>query len=240
MDPAHLEDMIRQENTYWWHVAKRELVRGLVARRFPPPGALVEGGVGAGGNLLLFQSLGYETRGFDMLEASVEHVRARGARVDVHDLDQPWPVADGSTRVVLLLDVVEHVADPVATLRNAKRVLAPGGGVIVTVPAYQWLYSPWDRALGHRERYTVRLLRRHAEAAGLKLTWWSHWNSFTLPPAILMRLKERLFGSRSAAEMPKVSPMVNSMLLTAAAAERAMIRLIRVPFGLSIAGVLTP
>ncbi len=170
----------------------------LVRSRFPKPGRLIEGGIGAGGNLLHFQQLGFQVTGFDVMAESVEHVKSRGvADVRVQDLCTPWPVDQQSASVILLLDVIEHLVDPVAALKQAKEALSPSGGIIVTVPAYPSLYGPWDKALGHYRRYTWRMLREHTEQAGLKLSWCSFWNSYTLPIAWLVRLKERMSTKKS-------------------------------------------
>ncbi len=241
MDPKHLEELIDVEQHYWWHLAKRELVVELLRRYFPPPARLVEGGIGGGGNLRALQQLGYQVTGFDLMAESVEHCR-RVAQLDVHqhDLQEPWPVAPASADVVLMLDVIEHVPEPEKVLANAARILRPGGGIIVTVPAYPWLMGPWDRMLGHFRRYTRKMLQQQASTAGLKVAWLSHWNSFTLPPAVAVRTVERLFTRKRSSEFPPVSPRVNRLLQTCARGERRWMRTLPMPVGLSLVGVLKP
>jgi len=148
MDPAHLDELIALEDTYWWHVSKRRLVLGLLERGFARGCRLVEGGVGSSRDLLEFAQRGYVARGYDAMPESVANGRARGLDVVEHDLEQLWPVEDGSVDVVVLLDVLEHMADPVRVLNNVHRTLRPGGGVVFTVPAYPFLNGEWDRALG--------------------------------------------------------------------------------------------
>ncbi|MCA9057796.1 MAG: methyltransferase domain-containing protein, partial [Planctomycetaceae bacterium] len=110
MDPSHLQELVSLEDSYWWHVAKRQLVTRLLNRHCPPPGRLVEGGIGSGRNLVEFREMGYDVTGFDLMPESVDHVRNRGIDdVQVHDLGTPWPVDPGSLRAVVLLDVLEHV-----------------------------------------------------------------------------------------------------------------------------------
>ena len=153
MEQSHFEDLIHLEDTYWWHVAKRQLATRLLQSRFPAPGRLVEGGVGSARNLLEFRDLGYEVTGFDVMPEVVEHARQRGlSDVRRHDLSEPWPLEPDSIRAVVLLDVLEHVDNPVQVLRNVSRILQPGGGIVLTVPAYPLLYSSWDERLGHRRR----------------------------------------------------------------------------------------
>jgi SAM-dependent methyltransferase len=239
MDPKHLDELITVERGYWWHVAKRALVTELLRRHFPPPARLIEGGVGGGMNLLAFRDMGYRVSGFDALPESVAHCHELGlGDVRIHDLQEPWPVADGPAQVVVLLDVLEHVPDPVAVLKGAAATLDERGGIVMTVPAIPALMGPWDRMLGHYRRYTRRMLRAQARAAGLQLTWVSHWNAFTLPPALVVRTLEKLGRHGRSAEFPPVSPAINSLLIAAASAERLLIGTVGMPAGLSLVGIL--
>ncbi|MFP6763951.1 MAG: class I SAM-dependent methyltransferase [Planctomycetaceae bacterium] len=239
MQTSHLQQLVDLEDCYWWHVAKRQLVTRLLKKHCPPPGRLAEGGIGSGRNLLEFQEMGFEVIGFDLMPESVQHVRRRGVKdVQVHDLSAPWPVDDNSLTAVVLLDVLEHVESPVTVLQNVRRSLRDDGAVIVTVPAYPWLFSRWDEQLGHFRRYTTAEFRRHVAEAGLRVQWLNHWNSFTLPAAVAVRGWEKMFPRREHPDFPKVSALTNKALLTAAAAERWYMWKFPVPAGLSIAGVL--
>jgi hypothetical protein len=239
MDPRHLADLIAKEDEYWWHVAKRALVTELLKRHVPPPGRLVEGGVGGGGNLMAFRRLGYAVAGFDCMLESVEHCQNIGlSDVCLHDLQEPWPAPDDRVQAIVLLDVIEHVVDPVRVLANAAAILDRDGAIVVTVPAGPSLMGPWDRMLGHHRRYSRRLLREHAEQASLRIDRLSHWNAFTLPAAVVARTAERMIGRRPSAEFPKVSPTVNAILKGMAAVERRILTRAPIPLGLSLVGVL--
>ena len=242
MDPKHLDELVELEDSYWWHVAKRDLVMSLLDKHFAPPGRIVEGGIGSARNLLEFQEAGYHVTGYDVMQESVDHARQRGLEdCHVHDLHQPWPLEKESTRAVVLLDVLEHLADPVAVLKNAYEILEPGGGVVATVPAYKWLFGKWDGQLGHYRRYTANELREHAEAAGFTVTWQNRWNSFTLPAALAVRTWSKVFPkeAESTPEFPRVSTGMNQALLTAASVERSVMKRFGVPVGLSLVGVFT-
>ena len=241
MDPSHLTQLVELEDNYWWHVAKRQLVLNLLKRHAAAPGRLVEGGIGSGRNLVEFQEIGYDVTGFDLMPESVEHVRGRGIEdVRVHDLEDPWPVESESLKAVVLLDVLEHIENPVRVLQHVHEALSADGAVVITVPAYPWLYGRWDEQLGHFRRYTIREFRRQAKEAGFRVQWLNHWNSFTLPAAVAVRSWEKMFPSDShgAPDFPRVSSVTNRLLLSAAAAERYCMDLPGVPAGLSLAGVL--
>ncbi len=239
MQAAHLQELVDLEESYWWHVAKRELAVSLLERYCPAPGRLVEGGVGSARNLLTFRDLGYDVQGFDVMSQAVEGAARRGLSVQLHDLAQPWPVPPGSLQAVVLLDVIEHIADPVAVLGHVREALTEQGAAIITVPAYQWLFSDWDQALGHYRRYTCELLRRQAQAAGLQVAKLTHWNAFTLPAAVAVRSCQKLLPGGREAEFPRVSPLTNRLLLGCAATERWLMEHVPVPCGLSVVGVLT-
>lgn len=241
MDPEHLNELIELEENYWWHVAKRQLVTEILTNEFSAPGLVIEGGIGSARNLFEFNQLGYEVVGFDLMEASVKHGHSRGLKnLYVHDLSQPWPVSKASAKAVILLDVMEHMEDPVLLLKNAAEALSDDGGIIITVPAYPMLFSDWDRKLGHFRRYTKSTFRQHAEQAGLKVKWLTHWNSFTLPAAIAIRGRDILLKRQddSPPQFTRVSRFTNSCLKSFAQIERKIIHSTGVPFGLSLVGVL--
>jgi SAM-dependent methyltransferase len=240
MDPQHLKELLNVEQTYWWNVAKTELVQHLLGCWFPPPGRLVEGGIGGGSNLRAFQQMGYDVLGLDSCPESVEHTMSRDLSAQVHDLQQPWPVDPGSIRAIVLLDVLEHLPDPVMALKQTARLLEPGGGLVVTVPAYPALLGPWDEMLGHLRRYTKTSLMEQAAKAGLSPLWISYWNSFALPVAIGVRLKQRLFPRRHSAEFPRVPNSVNEGLKLLAKLERHLLSSISIPAGVSLVGVFKP
>lgn len=240
MHPKHLNELTAVESSYWWHITKRELATQILLRRFKPPARLIEGGVGGGKNLLTFQELGYQVTGFDIMQDAVDHCRKLEIDdVRVHDLEKPWPVKSGSVKVIVLLDVLEHLADPVRALRNAAVTLDNKGGIVVTVPACPFLRGPWDQALGHHRRYSTRLLKAHALAAGLRVVWVSYWNAFSLPAAVLVRAAQTLFRCKVATEFPPVPPWLNSFLINCGRVERRVIKKVPIPFGLSLIGVMS-
>jgi 2-polyprenyl-3-methyl-5-hydroxy-6-metoxy-1,4-benzoquinol methylase len=240
MEISHLYELGTLESSYWWHVAKRQLVTSMLQEHVPPPNLLVEGGIGAAGNLRSWQSIGYQVQGLDCLDESIAFAKEQGIEnVRVHDLHQPWPVQENSAGAVVLLDVLEHLAEPVIALEHAARSLTPKGKIFFTVPAYPWLFSDWDKRLGHFRRYTQSMMRDQVKQAGLKLEFMRHWNAFTLPAAIALRVMRRFRPSSRGTEFPRVSRLMNNALLGAAAIERKVGPMIGMPCGLSLVGVIS-
>ncbi|MFN8559703.1 MAG: methyltransferase domain-containing protein [Dehalococcoidia bacterium] len=94
------------------------------------------------------------------------------------------PFAERVFDAVLALDVIEHVEDDVALLREARRVLRPGGIVVLTVPALPWLWSDHDVVNHHYRRYVRSTLDRSVRAGGFTPVHTSYYNSFPLPLAV--------------------------------------------------------
>jgi SAM-dependent methyltransferase len=240
VEAAHLKELMTLESSYWWHVAKQRLATSILRKYAPPPGCLVEGGIGAGGNLLYWQSLGYQVHGLDIMDESVDHARQRGlSSVHQHDLHEPWPVAHHSATAVVLLDVIEHLRDPVIALRHAANTLTDAGKIVFTVPAHPWLFNEWDERLGHFRRYTFSMIRSEVEQAGLRIVMMRPWNAVSLPIAVMLRTYRKVFPSRTGAEFPRVSPFVNRSLIQIQDVERNLASRWLPPFGLSIVGVIS-
>lgn len=240
MEASHLDQLIELENSYWWHVAKRQIATDLLRRYVPRPSRIVEGGIGAGGNLLAWQAQGYHVTGLDVMPESIAHARQLGLQdVHAHDLHLPWPVEKHAAGAVVMLDVLEHLADPVQALRHAADSLSEAGKIIFTVPAYPFLFSDWDQRLGHYRRYTRSMMRDQVQQAGLKLQTLRHWNSFTLPAALLLRSLRKWRPSAQGTEFPKVSKWLNSALIRSAAIENRLAAWCGVPCGLSLVGVIS-
>ncbi len=239
MSLEHLEELYRIEEEYWWHLSKRRIVTDLLEKYVPPPAVLLEVGVGAGGNLLHFQGMGYTAKGYDILPEAVQYCRKRGlADVEEHNINQPWPVEPESVDVVIMLDVLEHIEDPGIVLSHVHRALKPGGCAVLTVPACKWLMGPWDEMLGHQRRYSGKGLKRDLGDAGFSACQISGWNVISFFPAVVIRSLRKLRPKPHGGEFPKVSKLVNSLLLTVNKFERLMIRKnIKLIFGLSIVGV---
>lgn len=238
MELAHLHELSELEQTYWWHVSKRRLVTGWLKEFAPAPGFVIEGGIGSAGNLLSFQQMGYQVAGLDIMPEAVSYGKQQGIdQVQVHDLQQLWPFEEKSADAIVMLDVIEHVEHPVQVLEHAFHVLKDDGCLILTVPAYQWLYGDWDRALGHYRRYTKKQFLQQTIKAGFDSVKMTHWNSFTLPAALGVRTWQKMQPNSRSAEFPHVSPWVNRLLMSCADAERQMTNYLPIPCGLSIAGL---
>jgi SAM-dependent methyltransferase len=226
MRPDAYAEMAALEERHWWFRGRRRLLRVLL----PAGGRLLDAGCGTGGNLAAFGGVGV-----DPAPEAVAACRARG--LDVRQAPvEALPFPEASFDVVLAADVLEHLDDDVAALRELRRVAAPGARLVVTVPAHPRLWSAHDEVLHHRRRYRRRELLDRLRAGGwdpVLVTWW---NCLLLPLVAASRLARR--GATSADH--NLATGWRALELPLALEAWLLARGVRLPAGVSLAVVAQP
>jgi SAM-dependent methyltransferase len=198
---------------------------------------VVDVGCGTGDNLGALDGVaGRTVAGVELSEYAVRHAprsaggRGRAGVARAEHLPFPTACAD----LVTSMDVIEHLDDD-AALAEYRRVVRSGGLVLLTVPAYQWLWSDHDTWAAHRRRYSRRTLVAAVERAGLRTRRVTYFNSFLVPPAaVLRRTPVRRLVKGEQDEVGASSPAVDRVMTGLAGLERRWARRRAVPFGLSI------
>jgi SAM-dependent methyltransferase len=229
------------EDRHWWYLGRRRIVTAVLARlNLPKPARVLDAGCGGGGNLGALALFGAVT-GLEPAPEAAAAARAREIGEVVDGSVEAMPFADGSFDVSTALDVIEHLDDDVAGLRELRRVTGPRGHLLVTVPAYQWLWGPHDVANEHRRRYARPSLLAAAEDAGWRPIRLSYFNCLLLPAVAAHRLLQR---RRIGDEAPEVSDFertpawLDPVLELPLRAESAAIAAgLRIPAGLSLLGL---
>ncbi len=228
------------EDRHWWYRGRRRVLEGVIADLGLAPGArILDAGCGSGRNMVELARFGSVT-GVELSEASVEIARSRDAGEVVAGSVLEMPFAESSFDLAVSLDVIEHLEDDLGALRELRRTVAPGGALLVTVPAYQWLWSGHDEINHHHRRYTRRALQRVAEQAGWKQTRTTYFNSLLLPMAIVLRVLERFNTKTTESSLDLWIPPApaNWLLERPLVLESALIsRGGRIPAGLSLLAV---
>jgi ubiquinone/menaquinone biosynthesis C-methylase UbiE len=241
MELAEYRVMYDIETTYWWFVARRDLVREWLAtdarERGEKPGdwTVFDIGCGTGANGLMLEEFG-RVYGTDMSQEALALSRERGhsrlARCRIENLCFPENAFDAITA----LDMLEHVDDDLAGMKELFRVCKPGGTLLITVPAYGFLWSEHDEALHHRRRYTASELRNKLTVSGFEVERISYFISLLFFPVFAMRFWQNFFkrSVRPKTDLVILPPLVNQMLVWLLAFERWMTRFINFPVGVSI------
>lgn len=241
MDAAEITRLARYEDWYWWHRARRTIIGLLLQHAVAgTQHRILDVGAGTGATSLALRRFG-RVLAVDLSAEASAIARGRGlavARMDASAL----AVADAAFDVVVALDVLEHLYDDAAAVQELVRVLKPGGVLLVTVPAYKWLWSSHDVANRHWRRYRRRSLRRLLQAGGLRVEVCSYVMLSMLLPAAAYRLLERLPGRRvvdaeAEVRFTPVPPLINSLLAHVASWGGHLAGRVWLPFGLSIVAV---
>lgn len=217
------------ESKHWWFVARRGIVLDQISRLIPMDACVLEVGCGTGATLKAL-SRGYLASGIDSSPIALQYCRKRGRRLDVDNVELA-AVAKG-WELVLMLDVLEHLDDDVEMVRQAREVLVPLGKILVTVPAYQWLWGPHDIVNHHRRRYTRKQLRRVLMEAGFLVDKISYFNSILFP----LGLAQRLIAPNADGLKIPLRP-INKILRFIFEFEKYILRWSSLPWGLSILAV---
>jgi SAM-dependent methyltransferase len=161
-----------------------------------------------------------------------EQDRARAAARGVGVVQSgllPDGLGDGTWDVILALDVIEHVAEDVASVKAMADRLAPGGLLVITVPAMPWLWSDHDVINGHVRRYTGRSLGAAFQKAGLKPDRISYFNTLLFPA--VAGIRKLGMGTAGTATPPRP---INGFLTQLMGFESRLLRLMNLPVGVSL------
>jgi SAM-dependent methyltransferase len=241
MDRDYERQTHQAEDRHWWYRGRRTVLDGVIAGlELPSPARVLDAGCGSGRNMIELSRLGSVT-GVELSETSVELARQRDAGEVVSGSVLEMPFADDSFDLAVSLDVIEHLEDDLTALRELRRTVAPGGALLVTVPAYQWLWSGHDEINHHHRRYTRRTLQRVAEQAGWTQVRTTYFNSLLLPIAIVLRVLDRVNRAKTtetSLDLWIPPAPVNWLLERPLALEAALVgRGGRIPAGLSLLAV---
>jgi SAM-dependent methyltransferase len=230
------QQLYELEDAHWWFRGRRAVIHALLERaELPPRPRILDAGCGTGRNLVELGAVGV-AEGIDPSPDAIAFCRRRGLdRVTEAGLEA-LPFADGVFDLVVATDVIEHIDDDLAALSELRRVAGAGASLLLTVPAYTWLWSQHDDSHHHKRRYTRSRLRAVAERAGWTPVESSYFNTALLPPIALVRTLTRRREPRNGrSDYQLTEGRLNTVLALPMRGEASLIRRgARLPAGVSI------
>ncbi len=228
--------MFRIEESHWWYTGRRKILSSFVediCRRVTDRRPrILDVGCGTGANLLMLSKYG-DAEGVDVSEDALAFCRERGLENVKLGAAEELPYEDGTFDLVTALDVVEHLDDDLAGLREMRRVLRPGGRVLLFVPTFMFLWGLQDDVSNHRRRYRMPELRRVLEQAGFEIERTTYANITFFMPILAMRKLMRLTGIKAESENNINVSALNGVLARMLGAERGILKYVNIPFGVS-------
>ena len=226
------------EDKHWWFVARRQIIEQVIRKLSLPKNAqILEAGCGTGGNLQMLSRHG-QVSAMELDEIACQFANQRQVTtVKRGTLPDNIPFALHYD-LILILDVIEHLDDDLSALKALYYKLKPGGYLLVTVPAYQFLWSEHDEINHHKRRYRLQGLKEMVRKAGYEVIYGSYFNTFLFPIVVIVRglgkLLQKQNNNQFSSDLVLPSKPVNQLLTWLFANERYLINRFTLPFGLSI------
>ncbi len=244
MDTKKYKRMFNLEDTYWWFLAKHKIVQSLISLYY---GSSTKGvtaldlGCGTGAFLNRLDSMGIKAYGLDISKEAINFCiyRRRGELVQ-GNIEGEMPFRDNTFHIVTGLDVIEHVDNYQNVIIEACRILKPNGLLVVTTPAFKFLWNQHDEVHHHKRRFVRKELKTAIEATGkLRILKLSYYNFFLFFIVCLFRIFKKTFcGIRGQSDdFLWVPPMINKFLFKIFGMESFFLKCVNLPFGVSIIAI---
>ncbi len=230
--------MDRVEDSHWWFVGRRAILesflKSIVAKFRIPHSELriLDVGCGTGANLEMLSQFG-SAEGVDVSDDALEFCRKKGLTVQ-KGLAEMLPYEDETFDITTALDVIEHLDDDIAGLRELFRVTKTGGYSLIFVPAFMWLWGVQDDISNHRIRYTKKQIVERLERAGYTVERATYANFTFFAPILGGRTIMKLTGIKPESENNITISGLNGVFGKLFSAERFILNKMNFPFGVSI------
>ena len=242
MNRSAYDEMNEVERDHWWYVGRREILSKVISNlQLKKDSNILEIGCGTGGNLCMLSSYGNLTA-VDMSSDAVEMAKIKNIKNTdfyVGRLPNEMPNFNKKYDLICMLDVLEHIEKHQEAMEKIETYLKDDGKIILTVPAYRWLYGKHDEHLHHKRRYYKNELVDLIIGAGYKVKRVTYFNTLLFPIALIVRIYEKYIqrGDKINKVM-KINQLTNEILKNIFVSEWNAIKKFNLPFGLSLLCVI--
>jgi SAM-dependent methyltransferase len=223
------------EGFHWWFAVRRKLLMSILSSIHLPSECLtLDIGCGAGSNLKTLRSAGLNVIGFDRSMYALSLVKRKSQFPLINGDLNMLPIQPKSIGLIIAMDILEHLENDMNGIREFYQVLKEGGILILTVPAFKFLWGIQDRVTGHKRRYSRHEVLSKLSNQGFDILKSSYFNFFLFFPILLARRVIHLLGLRIESENEINSPIINILLKAIFSLETYILKYFQFPFGVSI------
>ena len=240
MQQTYAAQYQRFEKEHWWFRARRHVLRDrLHALSWPASPRILEIGTGPGENLYNLYPADAMLTGVEPDPALARLARSRGS-VSIHEASAealPDALPDAAFDAVTMFDVLEHTEDDRHVLDHVKQKLKPGGYLILSVPAFMFLWGQQDVVSHHYRRYTRKALTATMQQAGYRIVRATYFNTLLFPPVAAFRIAHRLLkrpDQPADTDLKYSLGPINTLLYAIFYSEKWLLRVLNFPVGVSL------
>ena len=228
------------QKKHWWFVVKKEIILDTINRYYKKDlnNEMLDIGCGSGLMLNSLEKIG-KTNGLDMSDEAIKFSKSIfNGRIEQGFLPQQVPYDNNSFDIITALDVIEHIDDDIEALKVMRTLLKDDGKAVITVPAYMFLWSGFDELNEHKRRYTKGELKLKLIEAGFEIEKISYYNTLLFPIAYIVRKLNNLLNRNGSSDIDMPSKPINFILKKIFGIEKYLLRLMDLPFGVSLIAVV--
>ncbi len=229
------KSVIQNEDSHWWFLGRRKIIEKILKYFYnnKKKNYILEIGCGSGGNLLMLSRYG-QVYGIEPDKESREYAKARNVGV-IKDGTLPDNIPyKKKFDLIFLLDVIEHLDDDEKALKSLQKYLKTDGKIIITVPAYQFLWSSHDEVNFHKRRYKLKKLTTKLKNNGYQILYSSYFNTFLFPIIAFIKILNKHGKIKKSNDIKPIPSLFNKLLFFIFSSERFFMPQISFLFGISI------
>ncbi len=237
MERALYDELYRTEEDHWWFRGRRSVIRSVLKKIPRSQGeTALDVGCGTGLNTEILNTLGFSAEGLEFSEDAIGLARLRSPNMTLRKGSFPDVDLGGKRyNLITLFDVLEHIEDDAGALRVAHSLLQSGGYLLLTVPAFTFLWTEHDALAHHQRRYRKKDLLKKLKDAGFHITYFSYFNFFLFFPIAFVRvIKKILHISSGKSDFALTPPWLNVLLTKIFSVEGVFLQNVSFPLGVSI------
>ena len=239
MENKIFQKMLKLESSHWWFVARRKIIqRAINNLDLPRNIRILDAGCGNGDNLSLLSTFG-DLVAFEKNEYALKTAKSKKiGEIYKAELPDKLPnTVKTNFDLIVLLDVLEHIDDDSKSLTTVRKLMNNKGIILITVPAFQWLWSEHDVIHHHKRRYSKSELREKLDSSGFRIKYISYFNTLLFPFALVERIGQKIFSPSNPEILELPNNKINFLLEKIFSLETIFMNKISLPFGLSLVAI---